>query len=213
MVKSGGRQEEGVMSVMIAVSDKLRRRTEGTSTVSCRRWIFYLSVHLVPFDWLRLGRVQLRLMNSIWISSLVSLQKEQTFLTCGSSILFHSASNERGVKMDTYLSKIITRWVHSLSRRLLTAVRVRDSLRLPWSSKAANWGICLQAAVRSHMKRLLYLPGVVKFRPFTLHAAAAFRFPCLMSGRVFALAWEAESLECLCCLAAGTAERLWTGKR
>lgn len=50
------------------------------------------------------------------------------------------------------------------------------------------------------MKRLLYLPGVVKSQPFTLHAAGA-RFPCLMSGRISALTWEAEGLECVCCLA------------
>lgn len=50
------------------------------------------------------------------------------------------------------------------------------------------------------MKRLLYLPGVVKSRPFALHAAGA-RFPCLMSGRISALTREAEGLECVCCLA------------
>lgn len=50
------------------------------------------------------------------------------------------------------------------------------------------------------MKRLLYLPAVVASRPFTLRAAGA-HFPCLMSGGIWALAWEAEGLECVCCLA------------
>lgn len=64
------------------------------------------------------------------------------------------------------------------------------------------------------MKRLLYLPAVVKSRPFTLRAARA-RFPCLMSGRISVLTWEAEGLECVCCVAeqARTTERLWTMKR
>lgn len=50
------------------------------------------------------------------------------------------------------------------------------------------------------MKRLLYLPGVVKSRPFTLRAAGA-RFPCLMSGTISALAWKEDGLESICCLA------------
>lgn len=50
------------------------------------------------------------------------------------------------------------------------------------------------------MKRLLYLPAVLKSRPSTLRAARVC-FPCLMSGRIWALTRDEEGLECVCCLA------------
>lgn len=46
---------------------------------------------------------------------------------------------------------------------------------------------------QSHVKRLLYLPAVVKSRPFTLRAARVC-FPCLMSSRILALPQKVEGL-------------------